>query len=234
MKHSNKLLVGSLLAFSSIGTSLLATTFNDTYVSAQISNVNVENKKFLNAEPLANIVGGDHKRLTIYLGVEEDNFGFDSSKKGDLKVCMFIYGALSDGDKNNEYVGGVGAKIESRKFWNKIRLTSEFKAGLGKQSVEGDKLNLQTNVNVGNYAYNGYKTRNYTGTYTKDTQLVEFSIGIGLSYDLSESITIDTNYNYIQKNYDFSYLVDGFLLRTEGGGVVQDNHEFGVALNYKF
>jgi len=218
-----------LLSILSLGLCAATSLSANTFLEAQLSQVNSEDVKYMGYEPMANIVGGNHNQLTIYLGSS-------SKSKEDLRgnTAVFCYLSVADKDKNNEAIFGVGAKLESPQYFNFARFNFEAKGGIGYQDVKGQSLTVNTNVNAGTYASSAVSYGNYKGHYTSNTYVVDLSIGAGLAFDLTDNLTLNTKYNYHASIYDFTYLVDGQTLTTNAGGVTQDNHEFAVSLSYVF
>jgi len=207
--------------------------FADISLGVEYGHFSTEDNKVYNVESLSNIVGGNSSALTVKVG--SSNTPSQGILKN-IKTNVFVYGTFYDSEKHNEMVFGIGCEGQTKKLFNLFRLKGEVRAGGGYQNSNGDSIDLNSNVSTINYITGNYTTGNFKGVLTKDTSVIEYDIGVGAVFDTGvKNLTIDTGVIYHSKNYSFSYLIDG---DSNGGntmsGVVQDNYEFSLGLNYSF
>jgi len=206
-------------------------TDNPNYIQYNVGKSFVEKGEKSLGEPLENIVGGDSVRHEIEFGKQVNG------RKG-IVSKVFLYAWKYDENKHNEIGLGMGFRQQTPKyyFW-KIPVRFEYiaKVGLGSQSVKGDTLYTDTNVNVVNYVTGeGGETGRFKAKYDKDTSIVEMGLGVGFVINITKKIDLQANYTYLHHYTNYGYTVEGAPVATYISGTAQSNHTINVGLSYKF
>ncbi len=201
---------------------------HNIYVAYAIAQTSVESDKIFESEPMKNILGGNSIRQELEIGWNFQDNGY--------RYQPFLYGWFNDKNKYNEKGAGVGLNFHTKEMQSiPIRILFTVAAGIGFQSNNGARVTTSTNVTNISYVTGGsIQTGTFEGTFQKDTEVIEINLGVGFVYDITQSIYFTTEYKYIQKYYNFHYVLDGATTGMALSGIEQSNHNFQIGLTYVF
>ena len=183
-------------------------------------------------EPLKNIVGGESQRLELEVGVAYKNakvLGVDN------KVFMFLYGWRYDKVKYNELGFGLGTKWQSTPLKIiPLRLYFMASGGIGEQNNKGKEFFVETNSNAISYVTGNVQHGYYKAKFTEDSYVIEFNIGTGVTIDITDNVSLNAGYQYQQRNYQYSYKIEGAGVNTHLSGVIQNGHTIKIGMDIMF
>lgn len=181
---------------------------------------------FEGKESMSNTVGSGGRRTELEIGGVWRVYRASTP----LYSKAFAYTWKHDDAKNDERGYGIGLSggFTSGNFTYSLG----GKVGVGAQKTEGKSFMTQSGTSNVSYIFSG-TSQATEALFTKDTDVVEIALLLDLAYALSKNIGVHLGVGYIMDTYSFSYtLANGGSVQLSG--VVQDNYQATLGLNFEF
>ena len=206
---------------------LAATSFAnaESFVELNIGQIISEESKTLSIQPVSELVGGDSKYYELKYGLQSDDSTY-------IKYYTFVANAP---DKNNEMMIGIGAELAHPiGDTDNMHLKIGSKVGYGWQSVDGDTAYTSTSANKVSYIINTQSSSPTTIRYTQDTNLLSIGLLLGLDYEITDNLKLNTDFTYRHDYYQVAYRNTQNTTVLNALTFQQSNYLFSIALNYRF
>jgi len=203
-------------------------------------------------EPMTNIVGANSVREEYKIGWIAPGKGQGTNYNNVAIFAPFLYYYKYDENKNNEKGYGLGVQVFSKLFRPPLlqnyinhgfRISFLASAGLGEQKVNGQTFSTDTNSDPIKFIFDGLTDSGQDGidygdfkaVYVKDTSVFEINIALGIAYQITDYIFIQTEARMNTGYYSFSYAVEGNSVYSTGAGSeVTTFYQSNFSINFMF
>lgn len=200
------------------------------YMGTAVTTFSTSDIKVLGVQPAKELVGEGGSELSLRFGINAHR----NSDNSDL-ARIYLY-AWSNPDRNSEVgFGGGGEYIASPfEYIKGLQFLIGGQVGYGWQGVKGDTTRISTSANKLSYVTGTINMNPTDIRYTEDSYVLNIALTLGVTYMVTNNLSLDLGYVYQLSNYQVEY-------RTAQNGVIlnamnfeTDNHGLKVGLNYKF